>query len=180
MNINYTDLLFNRNYTTEQSIKDVVLYAYNLLPNDLIHNKQISINSFKFRPDYHFYFESKLYIIEFQGYQHYTTPEVQYRDDIKRKLCLKNNYIFIEIPYFIQLNNETFKIFFNRDTDYKFNFYPHGFINKQSKSFGEFNKKGRRLAADILFKLPKHIRKEIYQSLKFKSTYNKIDIQYYL
>lgn len=50
-----------------------------------------------------------LYLIEFQGRQHYKVPdcwggegalkENQKRDQLKREYCLKNNISLIEIPY---------------------------------------------------------------------------------
>ena len=60
--------------------------------------------------DFYLEYNSKIYIIEFNGQQHYERVahfqseedfKIQlYRDEMVKNFCLEKNYIFIEIPYY--------------------------------------------------------------------------------
>ena len=84
--------------------------------NDWIHDKAIGeFNGIKYRkrPDYRS--EELKLIIEFDGLQHYTKPDVIEKDEINTELYKGFVYKVVRIPYFIQLSNKAVKTLFNID-----------------------------------------------------------------
>ena len=67
------------------------------------------------RPDYRS--ESLKLIIEFDGLQHYTKPDVIENDVNKNELYQNFGYKVVRIPYFIQLSNKAVKTLFGVDVD---------------------------------------------------------------
>ena len=87
--------------------------------NDWVHDKQIPkelCNGVitKRRPDYRS--EKLKLIIEFDGLQHYTNPDVILNDKIGTELYQKLGYKVVRIPYFIQLTNKVVKTLFGVET----------------------------------------------------------------
>lgn len=87
--------------------------------NDWVHDKQIPkelCNGIitKRRPDYRS--EKLKLIIEFDGLQHYTNPDVILNDKIGTELYQKLGYKVVRIPYFIQLTNKVVKTLFGVET----------------------------------------------------------------
>ena len=86
--------------------------------NDWIHDKTLpkeltgNIKSMR-RPDYRS--ETLKMIIEFDGIQHYTNPDIIINDKESTKFYESLGYKVIRIPYFIQLTNKVVKQLFNRD-----------------------------------------------------------------
>lgn len=64
------------------------------------------------RPDYRS--EKLKLIIEFDGIQHYQSPEQIIKDAENTKLYMSLGYTVVRIPYFIQLTNEAVEILFNK------------------------------------------------------------------
>jgi hypothetical protein len=86
--------------------------------NDWIHDKTLgTINgvSYRKRPDYRS--ESLKLIVEFDGLQHYTKPDIIEKDAEKDKLYQELGYNLVRIPYFIQLSNQAIKKLFGVDID---------------------------------------------------------------
>lgn len=87
--------------------------------NDWVYDKQIPkelCNGIitKRRPDYRS--EKLKLIIEFDGLQHYTNPDVILNDKIGTELYQKLGYKVVRIPYFIQLTNKAVKTLFGVET----------------------------------------------------------------
>lgn len=86
--------------------------------NDWIHDKTLpkeltgNIKSMR-RPDYRS--ETLKIIIEFDGIQHYTNPDIIINDKESTKFYESLGYKVIRIPYFIQLTNKVVKQLFNKD-----------------------------------------------------------------
>ena len=84
--------------------------------NDWIHDKAIGeINGQRYRkrPDYRS--ESLRIIIEFDGLQHYTNPDIIEKDLENTKLYNSVGYKVVRIPYFIQLTNRAVKTMFDKE-----------------------------------------------------------------
>lgn len=84
--------------------------------NDWVHDKTIKdliVNGkpCKSRPDYRS--EKLKMIIEFDGLQHYTKPDVIERDVERTQFYESSGYKVVRIPYFIQLTNKAVKSLFN-------------------------------------------------------------------
>ena len=84
--------------------------------NDWIHDKalgEINGKKYKSRPDYRS--EKLKIIIEFDGLQHYTKPDIIEKDYRLTKVYTELGYTVVRIPYFIQLTNKAVKTLFNKD-----------------------------------------------------------------
>lgn len=86
--------------------------------NDWIHDKALGeINGIRYRsrPDYRS--EQLKMIIEFDGIQHYTKPDVIEKDYRLNEVYEKLGYKVVRIPYFIQLTNKAIKTLFGVTVD---------------------------------------------------------------
>ena len=84
--------------------------------NDWIHDKalgEINGKKYKSRPDYRS--ETLKIIIEFDGLQHYTKPDIIEKDFRLTTVYTELGYKVVRIPYFIQLSNKAVKTLFNID-----------------------------------------------------------------
>lgn len=109
---------------------------------------------------------SKRIAIEFNGYQHYTNPKVILNDERKQKIAENYNIRLVSIPYWVQLNNETFKYYFKQKpaTNIVQN-YPHGFIDKKALLPAAFCSLGVCRFVEEHLKLPRKIKQEVYNSM---------------
>lgn len=104
--------------------------------------------------------------IEFNGYQHYTNPRVILNDERKAEIAKEQKIRLVEIPYWIQLNNEMFKYYFKRQPSTKIiQEYPHGFIDKKATLPAAFCSLGARRFVEEYLKLPKKIQNAVYDSI---------------
>lgn len=81
--------------------------------NDWIHDRalgEIQGKKYRTRPDYRS--EKLKMIIEFDGIQHYTKPDIIEKDLKLTKLYTELGYKVVRIPYFIQLTNKAVKQLF--------------------------------------------------------------------
>lgn len=83
--------------------------------HDWVHDKVIPDSNRRFRPDYRS--EQEKLIIEFDGLQHYTSPDNISKDIEKTNFYKKLGYQVVRIPYFIQLTNKAIKQLFNKDIE---------------------------------------------------------------
>lgn len=84
--------------------------------DDWIHDKAIGNlngNLYRSRPDYRS--EKLRLIIEFDGLQHYTKPDIIEKDIKTTELYKKFGYKVVRIPYFIQLSKKAVKSLFDVD-----------------------------------------------------------------
>ena len=82
--------------------------------DDWIHDKALGdVNGIrhKKRPDYRS--ETLKIIVEFDGLQHYTNPDIIEKDLRHTELYNKFGYKVVRIPYFIQLTNKAVKTLFD-------------------------------------------------------------------
>ena len=84
--------------------------------DDWIHDKALGIVNdklYRSRPDYRS--EKSKLIIEFDGLQHYTKPDIIEKDLKTTELYKSLGYKVVRIPYFIQLTNKAVKVLFDVD-----------------------------------------------------------------
>ena len=81
-------------------------YLKVIFPNtkDWIHDKRVPNCIKNTRPDYRS--ESLKLIIEFNGLDHYTKPNIILKDIEKEKMYKDMGYKVVQIPFFIQLTNQ--------------------------------------------------------------------------
>ena len=75
--------------------------------------------------------EAHKVIVEFDGYQHYSDPEIVLRDRVKDRVLHWHGYRVIRVPYFVQLDATVISLLFDGVVENKegWNTYPHGFVN---------------------------------------------------
>lgn len=132
---------------------------------------EINVPDTRKRWDMGFNYNNNIYIVEFDGDQHFRDSLIIKSDDIKDEIAKSLNYITIRIPYFIQLTNETFKYYFNfiqKDINITQN-YKHGFIDKKAKLPASFCELGKEKYNKIFESCPRNIQKEILSSLQLKA-----------
>lgn len=84
--------------------------------DDWIHDKALGLVNgklYRSRPDYRS--EKLKLIIEFDGLQHYTKPDIIEKDLKNTELYKNFGYKVVRIPYFTQLSNKAVKCFFDVD-----------------------------------------------------------------
>ena len=84
--------------------------------DDWVHDKAIGVVNgilYRSRPDYRS--EKLRLIVEFDGLQHYTKPDIIEKDIKTTELYQNFNYKVVRIPYFIQLTNKAVKTLFGVD-----------------------------------------------------------------
>ena len=83
--------------------------------DDWVHDQRTGLSyagrKLQTRPDYRS--EALKLIIEFDGIQHYTKPDVILKDEEKTSVYTQLGYQVVRIPYFIQLTNDAVKKLFN-------------------------------------------------------------------
>lgn len=88
--------------------------------DDWVHDKALgTVNEIKYRsrPDYRS--EKLKLIIEFDGIQHYTKPDIIEKDIRNTELYITLGYKVVRIPYFIQLTNKAVKTLFDIEVSEK-------------------------------------------------------------
>lgn len=82
--------------------------------DDWVHDKALGIlegKLYRNRPDYRS--EKLKLIVEFDGLQHYTKPDIIQKDLLTTELYKNLGYKVVRIPYFIQLTNKAIKTLFD-------------------------------------------------------------------
>lgn len=70
-------------------------------------------------------------VVEFDGYQHFTSSKQIFNDNRKNQLCKELGISLVRIPYFVQLSTDTINFLFRFNCSYVQQ-YPHGFISKKN------------------------------------------------
>jgi hypothetical protein len=82
--------------------------------DDWIHDKplgEVNGEKYRSRPDYRS--EKLKLIVEFDGLQHYTKPDIIEKDNRLSEVYTKLGYKVVRVPYFIQLTNAAVKTLFD-------------------------------------------------------------------
>lgn len=129
---------------------------------------QVPLRSSRFRVDFLVTKGTRKIFVEFDGYLHFTCPEQIERDNRKNKLISEtySEYELVRIPYFVQLDEDTFKFYFNDSLPIEVEYYPHGFIDKKAKRPNSFCFQGILKYKDILEALPVEVAYLIKDSTK--------------
>lgn len=157
-------------YLTQQKLK---ILLKDIFKKDFI-DSEVNVPKTRMRWDFLIKNHNYLTVIEFDGDQHYRDSLIIMRDKLKDEIAKNLNYKTIRIPYFIQLDNQMFNYYFNKDIDLHRNF-NHGFI--KTKIFpASFCKLGIERYNSEIEKLPDNVKEEIkislhIQKLKYGSEY---------
>jgi hypothetical protein len=122
-------------YLVESKLNDILTSQLKEYFTTEVHTKIAN----KYYADFVINTKTKKYLVEFDGYQHYTNAH-QIINDIKKDsiwIQKEGQNSIIRIPYFVQLTTETFNYYFNfvlqeQQIAIEVNSnYPHGFIDKK-------------------------------------------------
>jgi len=112
----------------------------------------------------------KTFVVEFDGDSHFRDANVIYRDELKDKTMWSADVPVLRIPYFVQLDNETFEHFFilpfnhNIRTECK-----HGFTETTKMLPASFCSLGLHRYNTIMGKLPESARQSVAKSLAVRA-----------
>lgn len=126
-----------------------------------------------------FILNNKKYLVEFDGYRHYTDAIAMYRDNKKDIIAKNNGFILVRFPYWIQLTNQTFELLFNQQIKFKISTaYPHGFISNKAVLPCNYCFYGYKRFLEELRMLPRKLQDDIFCSLIYQSNIRKIPMEY--
>ena len=170
-------------YLTEEKLGIVLSEMFPLY--DILPQFRVKIDKGTLRIDYAFYINSKLVLVEFDGFYHYTQSSVQDRDNRLKEYCAKNDIILITVPYFIQLNNSTKYMVFSDVIFSEFipevNFitdFAHGFIDSKCILPNDFNIGGVSRMMSELNGRYNEIKHEVQSSIINNIKFNVVDYDY--
>lgn len=149
-------------YLTESNL---INYLNLIYPNEeWIHDKRFK--NYRFRPDY--VSHNLRIVVEFDGYQHYTSCRNILNDYRKNEIIEKEGYIIIRVPYFVQLDKQVISNLFKREINIV-NDFPHGFISDKKTLIlpCDFCELGVERFKNDLYKFH-YIKDAILKSLKRK------------
>jgi len=168
------------NYLNEKRLGEILSILYRGCT--IIHDKSVPNSNIRNRPDYRI--DKHMIIVEFDGYNHYSTTKV-IKNDNKKDLVYKSmGYRIIRIPYFIQLNAFTILKMFGisiSDNDNKLindisGKYKHGFIDKKAMLPCDFNTLGiDRFLSDL--ETFDYCKSDVIDSLRIKCVENNNDME---
>lgn len=130
--------------------------------------REVKIQGHSYRYDVVFRKDDIEYFVEFHGYHHFTSFDVIQRDIRKKELAEKIGR-YVEIPYFVQLNDEsflkTFGFYQEISTDFK-----SGFHDKKALLPRDFNSHGMQRFLKIINEetYGQQANNEIIESLQSK------------
>lgn len=128
---------------------------------------QARVTGTRMRSDFEVRKGGKVFIVEFEGDSHYRDANVVQRDGVKVMIQLAEGKHVVKIPYFVQLNKQTFQYFFGDSFEIETTF-PHGFITSKILP-ASFCPVGYQAAANIYSGLPLNVQKDIILSLERKA-----------
>lgn len=138
-------------YLTEEKIKNFIIDV--IKPEEISCQYKVKLHDKNVKVDVFFTKNKIPFFVEFNGYYHYTNTKTIIRDIKLKQYCLLNNIVLVEFPYFVQLNNDTYKIAFEKVYDENVNIicnFPHGFIDKSCTLPYDFTNEGyKRYISDI-------------------------------
>lgn len=113
-------------FLTEESLKD---YLGKIYPDVVFEHDKSFIEGRRIRPDYRS--EKLELIVEFDGYNHYTSPDRIVADYDNTKIYSELGYKVIRIPYFVQMSKQVVKHLFDKEVNIE-QVYAHGFISNKA------------------------------------------------
>ena len=116
--------------------------------------------------DMKFKYNSNIFIVEYDGDEHYRNSLKIKVDHEKDKTARDLGYIVVRIPYWIQMDSEMLTHYFGINKEVKRNF-QHGFITTRLFP-ASFCEKGIERFQNELDNLPKSVKEEVMQSLRAK------------
>lgn len=138
-------------YLTEELLGEILEVLYSNF--NWLHDKKFeAVEGIKhnFRPDYCCH-ELKM-CVEFDGPDHFTKANVIQADFKKDSTLRELGYEVIRIPYFVQLDTEGIRYFFNLSAELNYGF-KHGFISRGVTLPANFCEQGIWKFKDIMFHL---------------------------
>jgi hypothetical protein len=110
-------------YLIQEKLNDIITQSG--LFSDIIFEHRVGDT--RYRWDITCSLNGKKLHVEFDGDRHYTNSLAFRSDEVKDLYAKQHNEDVIRIPYFVQLNSETFKYYFGLNLDLTTDF-SHGFV----------------------------------------------------
>ena len=138
-------------YLTEENLGKILKVIY---PNfEWLRDKKFEATEgikYNFRPDYCCH--ALKMCVEFDGPDHFTKANIIQADFNKDEVLKELGYKVIRIPYFIQLDTEGIRYFFNLSVEFNYDF-KHGFISRGVTLPANFCEQGIWKFKSIMYEL---------------------------
>ena len=154
-------------FLTQGKLFNVLLQIFG--EENLIGTEIPAIPSTRSRFDMAFRKDSTVYIVEYDGDEHYRNTLKIRTDRAKDSWAISQGYVIVRIPYWIQLTTETFKHYFGFESNYEISTkFPHGFIKTRilPASFCEL---GLQRWGKEYENLPTDVKSNVLESLRLKA-----------
>lgn len=119
-------LKMQEGFLTEQSLGYFLKLIYE---GAFFEHDKSFIKGLRIRPDYRS--ELLKIIVEFDGYNHYTSPDRIVADFENMEIYKSLGYKVIRIPYFVQMSKSVIKYLFEKNVDIE-QTYKHGFVSSKA------------------------------------------------
>lgn len=130
--------------------------------------RQAKVAGTRMRYDARMEYSGKVYMVEFDGDSHFRDANVIYRDNLKDAAMAQAGISVVRIPYFVQLDNDTFYALFGFDCPFSIRTdFPHGFITTKMLP-ASFCGLGVSRFKNVLKQLPEQVVQQIDKSLDEK------------
>jgi len=164
-------------WTTEKNIFNIL----NSHPDIKYIKTRKKFSTYRYIPDYQFVAFGNFFIVEFQGFRHYTDPVTIHNDMLKFSVYRSKGFHIIEVPYFLQLNSDMFyRLFKFEHPSIPDTGFPHGFIHPKAGFPGMFCNKGHERYMEIMGSLPSEIFADVILSVIKRSELLNISVDYCL
>lgn len=169
------ELIIN-GYLTQSKLFDVLRRIFG--EENVIGEEIPAIPGTRTRFDMAFRKDSTIIIVEMDGDEHYRNSLKIRGDKAKDDWTLAQGYILVRIPYWIQLDSETFQYFFGFESGFEITTnFNHGFITTRILP-ASFCEMGVQRFDCEFEKLPVNVKTAVLESLSNKS--NQFGTEYVL
>ena len=148
-------------YLTQKKLETILSEQFSI-------KTEVKIDDTKFKSDIQFEHDGQKYAVEFDGDSHYCDLNVMQRDLKKDKILMMTLGVnVVRIPYWIQLDDYTFQMFFRfKSLKHIHNEYPHGFIDKKAKLPAQFCVNGIQKFLNMMDYMAEKFRPVFYDIMK--------------
>lgn len=165
---------------SEVSLGDCITALFNVPPTA---QHRIKYAGRVFVVDYFLQLQNRTFMFEFDGPTHYTKPKTQQRDCLLKRYCAESDITLVQIPYFVQFNDNTVDVLFGTDTVCEYNLkqkviteYKTGFWDAKCVLPGEFNPHGISRFVSEMNQLKECVESEFQDMLASISQFEKFAV----
>ena len=149
-------------YLTQQKLQTILENEPTFITTEI----EAKVPNTRYRWDFLCKTKNDTIVVEFDGFQHFTKASVISNDKHKDCIAEELGYKVVRIPYWVQLNNNTFEYYFGFKNKVPIEQnYEHGFIDKKAILPADYCERGTVEFYERLDGLPEQIAEDVVSSL---------------